>query len=134
MKPSVPEILLSEDLEWLFQGNNGSPGSCSGKEPACQRRRLKDPGSVPGSGRSPGGGCGCPLRCSCLESPVDRGAWWAAVHGAGHSQTRLKRINTHKGHKANVFVYSECNFIICHTTYNRAPFISGPYVINFLFN
>ena len=40
-----------------------------------------DPGSIPGSGRSPGEGNGNPLRYSCLENPMDRGAWWAIVHG-----------------------------------------------------
>ena len=38
-------------------------------------------GSIPGSGRSPGVGNGNPLQYSCLEKPMDRGAWWAAVHG-----------------------------------------------------
>ena len=38
-------------------------------------------GSNPGSGRSPGGGNGNPLQYSCLENPMDRGAWWATVHG-----------------------------------------------------
>ena len=41
-----------------------------------------DLGSIPGPGRSPGGGNGTPLQYSCLENPTDRGAWWAAVHGA----------------------------------------------------
>ena len=40
-----------------------------------------DTGSIPGSGRSPGGGNGNPLQYSCLEDPLDRGAWWATVHG-----------------------------------------------------
>ena len=40
-----------------------------------------DAGSIPGSGRSPGGGHGNPLQYSCLEKSTDRGAWWAAVHG-----------------------------------------------------
>ena len=39
-----------------------------------------DTGSVPGSGRSPRGGNGSPLQCSCLGNPMDRGAWWATVH------------------------------------------------------
>ena len=48
----------------------------SGKEPTCQcRRRERDRGSIPGSGRSPGGGLGNPLQHSCPENPVDRGAW-----------------------------------------------------------
>ena len=40
-----------------------------------------DRGSIPGSGRCPGGGNGNPLQCSCLENPTDRGAWWATVFG-----------------------------------------------------
>ena len=48
-----------------------------------------DWGSIPGSGRSPGEGNGTPLQYSCLENPMDRGAWWAAVHGVAKSQTRL---------------------------------------------
>ena len=48
-----------------------------------------DPGSIPGSGRSPGDGNGNPFQYSCLENPMDGGAWWAAVHGVTKSQTRL---------------------------------------------
>ena len=47
-------------------------------------------GSIPGSGRSPGEGNGNPLRYSCLENPMDRGAWRAIVHVVAKSQTRLK--------------------------------------------
>ena len=46
-------------------------------------------GLVSGLGRSPAGGHGNPLQYSCLENPRDRGAWWAAVHGAAKSRTRL---------------------------------------------
>ena len=46
---------------------------------------VRDTGSVPESGKSPGGGHGNPLQCSCLENPVDRGAWWATVHGVAKS-------------------------------------------------
>ena len=45
-----------------------------------------DLGSIPGSERSPGEGNGKPLQYSCLENSTDRGAWWAAVHGAAKSQ------------------------------------------------
>ena len=41
---------------------------------------IRDPGLIPGSVRSPGGGNGNPLQHFCLENPVDRGAWWATVH------------------------------------------------------
>ena len=50
---------------------------------------VRDVGSIPGSGRSPGGGNGSPLQYSCLENLTDRGAWWATVHGVTQSQTRL---------------------------------------------
>ena len=52
-------------------------------------------GSIPGSGRSPGEGNGNPLQSSCLENPMDRGAWQATVHGVTKSQTCLKRLSVH---------------------------------------
>ena len=70
----------------------GFPGHASGKEPACQCRR-REAGSIPGSGRSPGGGHGNSLQCSCLENHMDRGAWWATGVGL-QSRTRLKRLGT----------------------------------------
>ena len=51
---------------------------------------IRDVGSTPGLGRSPGRGHGNPLQYSCLENPIDRGAWWAAVHRVAKSQTQLK--------------------------------------------
>ena len=51
-------------------------------------------GLIPGSGRSPGGGHGNPLQYSCLENPMDRGAWQATVHRVTQSQTQLKQIST----------------------------------------
>ena len=48
---------------------------------------IRDAGSIPGLGRSPGGGHGNPLQYSCLRNPMDRGAWWATVHGAAKNQT-----------------------------------------------
>ena len=54
---------------------------------------IRDAGSIPGSGRSPGGGHGNPLQCSCLENPTDRGTWWATVHGVAQSQTQLKQFS-----------------------------------------
>ena len=59
----------------------GFPGGTCGKESACNAVAAGDLGSIPGSGRSPGGGHGGPLQCSCLENPMDRGSWWATVHG-----------------------------------------------------
>ena len=63
------------------------PGGTSGKEPTCQCRRLRDMHSVLGLGRFPGGGHGNPLQYSCLENPMDRGAWWATVHAAAAAKS-----------------------------------------------
>ena len=49
----------------------------------------RDAGLIPVSGRSPGQGNGSPLQCSCLENPVEKGAWWATVRGVKKSQTKL---------------------------------------------
>ena len=52
-------------------------------------RDVRDSGSIPGWGRSPGEGHGNPLQYSCLEKPMDRGVWRATIHGLAKSQTRL---------------------------------------------
>ena len=79
-------------MSWNFQENldrlismTGFPGGSDGKESACN---AGDQGSIPGSRRSPGEGNGNLLQCSCLENPMDRGAWGATVHGSqrvGHN-------------------------------------------------
>ena len=59
----------------------GFPGGASGKETACQcKLDVRDEGLIPGSGRTPGGGLSHPFQYSCLENPMDRGAWRAIVH------------------------------------------------------
>jgi len=50
------------------------------KNPPANTRDVRDMGLIPGSGRSPGGGHDNPLQYSCLENPMDKGAWWATVH------------------------------------------------------
>ena len=62
----------------------GFPG---GSEVKVSAWNAGDPGSIPGSGRSPGEGNGNPLQYSCLENPMEGGAWWAAVHGVAKSQS-----------------------------------------------
>ena len=64
----------------------GFPGGSDGKESACN---AGDPGSIPGSGRSPGEVNGNPLQYPCLENPMDRGAWQASVHGVAKSWIQL---------------------------------------------
>ena len=55
---------------------------------------IRDTGSCPGSGRSPGRGHGNPLQHSCRENPMDRGAWWPQSTGEKKSQTQLKQLST----------------------------------------
>ena len=62
------------------------PGGSEDKASACN---AGDPGWIPGLGRSPGEGNGNPLQYSCLENPMDRGAWRATVHGVAKSRIRL---------------------------------------------
>ena len=64
----------------------GFPGGSEVKVPVCNAGDL---GLIPGSGRFPGEGNGNPLQYSCLENPMDRGAWWATVHGVTKCRTRL---------------------------------------------
>ena len=63
----------------------GFPGNAGGKEPGRQCRNIIDMGSMPGSGRSPGGGNGNPLQHCCLENLLDRGAWKATVYRLAES-------------------------------------------------
>ena len=65
---------------------------------------IRDGGSIPGWGRCPWKGHGSPCQCSCLESPMGRGAWWATVHGVVKSRARLKYLSTH----IQVKRYSAC--------------------------
>ena len=60
------------------------------KNPSANEGDVKDAHSIPGSERSPLGGNGNPFQYSCLENPMDRGAWPATVHGVAKSQTGLK--------------------------------------------
>ena len=79
MKSSL--LKLPSGNLWL-----GIPGGSDGKE---SLYNAGDPGSIPGLGRSPGEGNGNPRQYSCLENPMDRGAWQGTVHGVAKSQTRL---------------------------------------------
>ena len=67
----------------------GFPGGSVGKKSACKAGDIRDAGLIPGLGRSPGGGHGNPLQYLCLENSMDRGAWWATVHGVEKSQSGL---------------------------------------------
>ena len=64
------------------------------KNPPADAGNAGDAGLIPGSGRSPGGGHGNPFQYSCLENPMDGGAWWVTVHGVAKNWTRLSKQRT----------------------------------------
>ena len=82
VKCSAPWDLFGTSL-------SGFPGGSDGKVSACN---AGDPGSIPGSERSPEEGNGNPLQYSCLENSTDGGACWATVHGVAKSRTRLSNF------------------------------------------
>ena len=84
---------VANSWTWLsdWTTTTGLPWCLSGKESTC---KAGDACSIPGSGRSPEGGHDNPLWYSCLEHPLDRGAWRARVHGVVQSWTQLKRLIT----------------------------------------
>ena len=105
----VPEwhgALCAKNLGWIFTGYLTSPGESlfclgynntqaspqwlSGKESYCN---VGDTGSIPGSGRSRGGGNGNSLQYSCLGNPMDRGAWQAAVHGVAKESDMSEQLS-----------------------------------------
>ena len=83
----IKNVLASEMIhKGVYLCNNipGLPRRCVVKDLPVSAGDARDVGSIPGSGRSPGAGSGNLLQYSCLENPMDRGAWRATVHGAGH--------------------------------------------------
>ena len=75
----IKKILNKQKLRKFSSSSDGKVSTCN----------AGDQGSIPGSGRSPGEGNGNPFQCSCLENPMDRGAWWATINGVTKIQTRL---------------------------------------------
>ena len=83
------KILLLSSFYHLAIYFVGFPG---GSEVKASAYIVGDLGLIPGSGRSPGEGNGNTLQYSCLENPMDGGAWWATVHGVAKSRTRLSDL------------------------------------------
>ena len=73
---------------------------------------LRDASSIPGRGRYLGEGNGNPLQYFCLENPMDRGAWWATVHGVTKSLTRLKQLSICAQRQINTFHMTELRKIL----------------------
>ena len=80
----IQVVCLSTEFSWGF------PGVLVAKNPPANAKEVRDTRSVPGSGRSPGGGHGSPLQYSYLENPMDRGAWQTTVHEVTKSQIQRK--------------------------------------------
>ena len=73
-------------MQYILYAQTGFLGGSDGKESICKEGHLD---LIPRSGRLPGEGKGCPLQYSCLENSMDRGVWWATVHGVTKSRTQL---------------------------------------------
>ena len=84
--------VVCDPFTLLLTSHRGFTGGLDSKESACHAGDL---GFIPGSGRSPGEGNGNLLQYSCLENSMDRGAWWAIVHGAAKNWTQLSDFRFH---------------------------------------
>ena len=91
-----------------------TPWWCSGKKknPPANTGDTGDADLISGSRRSPGEGNGNPFHYSCLENPLDRGAWWATVHGVTKSWTRLS-TQAHTHTHTHTYIYAHTNIYVC---------------------
>ena len=99
-------------MKWVFPG-----GSVVKNLPAS----AGDVGLILGSGRSPEEGNGNPLQCSCLGNPMDRGGWWATVHGVAELNM-TEKIHTHTHTRTHDYTHT-CTHVHIHTcvrTHTRA--------------
>ena len=92
----------------------GFPGGSVVENPPANAGDDRDMGLIPGSGRSPGGGDGNPLQSSCLQNPMDRGAWQATVHRVPGNRTRLKQ---HGMHAMSMYIYIHLTYIYASSIY-----------------
>ena len=101
----------------MITQTRGFPG---GSEVKASASNVGDPDSIPGSGRSLGEGNGNPLQYSCLENPMDRGAWWAIVHGVAKCWTRLSNF-THsiqkKKKREGDYIFCEMSLLLVVLSY-----------------
>ena len=96
-------MVIKQSLSPLW----GFPGGSVVKNLPANAGDTGDLGLIPGLGRSPGKGNGTPFQYSCLENPMNRGAWWATVFGVAKSWTRLSTLtHTHKPSVLSCHTYS----------------------------
>ena len=90
------------------------------KNPPANAGDVRNTGSIPGLGRSPGGEHGNPLQYSCLENPMNRGAWWDMVHWVAKSQTRLKQLRTNIKYSQVIRMWTSLGgALFCYSSYCR---------------
>ena len=104
----------------------GFPVALVVKNPPSNARDIRDTSSIPGPGRFPGN----PLQYSCLENPMDRGAWWATVHRVAKSWTQLKRLSMHTRGSITIANYLN-SFPNIENSYITGKILVGQYVIFF---
>ena len=105
MRQKVTENLINRLMAFFLGLGRGLGGS----EVKASASNAGDPGSIPGSGRSPGEANGNPLQYSCLENPMDRGAWWATVHRVTKSWTQLKRYSVAENEERAIPLSEGCH-------------------------
>ena len=99
-----------------FLGATASQVALVVENPPANAGGIRDMGSIPGSGRSPGGGHDNPLQYSFLENPMDRGVWSATLHGVAKSWTRLKRLSMHTHTHLHTHTHTEGS-ILCLSSF-----------------
>ena len=114
-------LTKSESSNNILENGSGS------KVSACN---AGDPGSISGLGRSPGEGDGNPLQHSCLENPMDGGAWQATVHGVPKSGTRLSDFThslTHSKPRSTflIFILAVCQYVTLLMFHSLKIYVSG---------
>ena len=93
MTASKQDVQLGRIKDFITEKN--FPGGKVVKNPPANAGYAGDRGSIPGQGRSPGGGHGNPLQYSWLQNSMDRGAWWATVHGVAKESDMTEQLSGH---------------------------------------
>ena len=81
---------MSKIISKKYPGGTSGKNKQTNKKPPASAGDVRATSSIPGLGRSPGGGHGNPLQYFCMENSMDRGAWWATVHKVAKSRALLK--------------------------------------------
>ena len=114
-------LLFPSGIWRQYPWKMGFPNGSAGKNSTCNAGATGEVGSIPGLGRPPGGGNGNPLQYSCLENPMDRGAWWATVHVVTDSWTQLTEYTQHIIERWWCFLYEAGKPPISHQVVQFSP-------------